>query len=124
MSLRRFAIRYERWSRPLMRLLGMGPTASRLDLTDDELTIRMGWAFRISCPRSSIVAVERDHGRVWGWGVHGWRRSWLVNGSSHGLVRIRIDPACRGRVLLLSWNVDTVRVSVEDPDELVAALTA
>ena len=30
----------------------------------------------------------------------------------------------RGRVLLLSWSVDTVRVSVEDPDELVAALTA
>lgn len=119
---RRFPIRYEGWSRGLMRVLGMGPKVSSVELVGDRVSIRMGWAFRLSCPRSSIVAAGADDGRVWGWGVHGWRRSWLVNGSSHGLVRIRLEPACRGRVVLLPWSVDTVRVSVEDPDELIAAL--
>lgn len=118
----RFEIRYETWNRWFLGLLGMGPGRSVVEVTDDRVTIRMGWAFRLATTRASIVAAEPDHDRVWGWGVHGWKGAWLVNGSSHGLVRIRIEPPVRSRVVLVPWTVDTVRVSVDDPDGLVAAL--
>ena len=118
----RFAIRYDRWCGWLLGLLGIGRRFSGVEVSDDAVTITMGWAFRWRFPRASIVTVARDHDRVWGWGVHGWRRDWLVNGSSHGLVRIVVDPAVRGRVVLVPWRVDTVRVRVDDPDGLIGAI--
>jgi hypothetical protein len=119
---RRFAIRYDPWCGWLLGLLGLGRRFSGVDVTPAEVVIRMGWAFRLRFPRSAIVTVEPYHDRVLGWGVHGWRRSWLVNGSSHGIVRLRLDPACRGRVVLVPWTVDDVLVSVDDPDGLMTAL--
>jgi hypothetical protein len=84
----------------------------------------MSWAFSLTIPRSAIRHVAEDHGRVWGWGVHGWRGQWLVNGSSSGLVRIELDPPTRGRLLLvLPVKVCVLRVSVDDPTALVAALS-
>lgn len=122
MTPRRFAIRYDPWCGWLLGLLGLGRRFSGVDVADGEVVIRMGWAFRLRFPISTVAAAERSGERVWGWGVHGWRRSWLVNGSSHGLVMVRIDPAPRGRVVLVPWTVDTVLLSVEDPDGLIAAL--
>ena len=119
---RRFAIRYDRWCGWLLGLLGIGRRFSGVEITDRELSIRMGWAFRLRCPRESVVSAEPDQDRVFGWGVHGWRGGWLVNGSSRGLVRIRLDPPQRGRVVLVPWTVDMVRVSVDDPDGVLAAL--
>ena len=118
----RFTIRYGRWCGWLLGLIGIGRRFSGVEVTTTEVVVTMGWAFRWRFPRAAIVSVEHDHDRVWGWGVHGWRRVWLVNGSSHGLVRIVIDPAVRGRVVMVSCRIDTVRVSVEDPDGLIAAL--
>lgn len=120
---RRFPIRYDRWCGWLLGLLGLGRRFSAVEVSQGDVEVRMGWGFRLRCPLSSVSSAEPEHGRVWGWGVHGWRRSWLVNGSSHGLVRISIEPACRGRVVLVPWTVDTVVVSVDDPGGLIAALT-
>jgi hypothetical protein len=64
-----------------------------------------------------------DHGRVTGWGVHGWRGRWLVNGSSSGLVGVDLNPPARARVGPVPVTVRELRVSVDDPDGLVAALT-
>ena len=61
---------------------------------------------------------------MWGWGVHGWRGEWLVNGSSSGLVRIELDPPVRARMLIVRVTVRVLRVAVEDPAGLVAALTS
>ena len=119
----RFEIRYARWCGWFLGLLGMGRRVSGVEVADDELTIRMGWAFRLRVPRASVVSAEHDHGLVWGWGVHGWRGTWLVNGSASGLARVTIDPPARARIVLVPWHVDTVRISVDDPDGLVAALS-
>jgi hypothetical protein len=40
-----------------------------------------------------------DNEAVTAWGVHGWRGSWLVNGSSSGLVRFEIEPAVRALIM-------------------------
>ena len=56
--------------------------------------------------------------------MHGWNGRWLVNGSSHGIVRIDLDPAQRAWVVGLPVSLRTLRVSVEDPDALIAALRA
>ncbi len=57
-----------------------------------------------------------------GWGVHGWRGRWLVNGSSHGIVVLGIDPPARARTLGLPVRLRELAVSLEDPVGFAAAL--
>lgn len=118
---RRFPLLYTGANR-VMALLGLRPANSYVEVSNADVKFRMGWAFRATIPLSSIVAAAHDHGRVLGWGVHGWRGRWLVNGSSSNIVRVEIEPRARGRVLGLPVQVRTVRVSVVDPDALVAAV--
>jgi hypothetical protein len=110
-----FAFRYGFW-RPLLVVLGVGPTFSRVEVTDDALRIRMGWAFRALVPRASIVAARRAEGRFWSIGVHGWRGRWLVNGSRSGIVSVDISPAARARVIGFPVRLRTVHLGLEDPD--------
>jgi hypothetical protein len=119
----RFPIRYGAL-RPLLSLLGMGPGQSGLELDERALTVRMGWAFRATVPRASIRGAERSDGPVGGIGVHGWRGRWLVNGAASGLVAVRIDPPARALVLGVPARLTMLRVSAEDPDALVTALSA
>ena len=49
-----------------------------------------------TCRAPRCARSRPSDGRVWGWGAHGWRGTWLVNGSSSGLVRDRARP-CRPR---------------------------
>jgi hypothetical protein len=116
-----FPIRFTGFNRA-MTVLGLRPANSNVVVAPGELTVRMGWAFRSTIPRTSIVGADHDTGRVLGWGVHGWRGRWLVNGSSSNIVRIDIDPEVRARVAGLPVRLSQVRVSVDDPDNLVAAL--
>jgi hypothetical protein len=81
-----------------------------------------GWAFRMRAPRASVAGAAPYTGRVLGWGVHGWRGRWLVNGSSSGIVRVELDPPARGRTLGIPLRVRELLVAVDDPDGLVAAL--
>lgn len=105
-----------------MAVLGILPSRSRVEIDDREIRVSLGWVFRMVAPLESVRAVSLDHGRVLSWGAHGWRGQWLVNGSSRGLVRIELEPAARAHVWPLRVAVRVLRVSVEDPDGLVAAL--
>jgi hypothetical protein len=98
-----------------MAALGIGPRRSRVQIDGDVVHIRMGSAFSLPFDRANVASAERDTGRVGGWGLHGWRGVWLVNGSSKGLVRIDLTEPVKGRVI--GWPVKgrTVRVSVDDP---------
>jgi hypothetical protein len=116
-----FPIRYGLF-RPLLSGLGMGPAFSSVTVDADALRVRMGWAFRSAVPRASVIGVSRHTGLVGGIGVHGWRGRWLVNGSMRGLVEIEIDPPARSRVMGLPVRLRTLRVSVESPEALMAAL--
>ena len=55
-------------------------------------------------------------------GVHGWRGNWLVNGSTTGIVSILLDPPGRALAVGFPVKLRQLRVSVEDPSALVAAI--
>jgi hypothetical protein len=117
----RFPIRFTGLNHAMV-LLGAVPEHCRVELDEGELRVRMSWFFSLDVPRANVRSAALDHGRVGGWGAHGWRGTWLVNGSSSGLVRVELDPPGRGRVGGMGVEVRVLRVSVEDPDGLVAAL--
>jgi hypothetical protein len=106
-----------------MAVLGMSPARSWVEVGDDVLRVRMGWAFRLDAPLVNVRDARPDPARVWSWGVHGWGGRWLVNGSSSGLVRIDVSPAVRARMGPISITVRELRVSVDDPKGLVSQLT-
>lgn len=122
MALRRdFRFRYG-VVRPLLSVLGIGPAFSRVELDGDRLLVRMGWAFRANIPLASVTGARPYRGFVGGIGVHGWRGRWLVNGAATGLVQVDIDPPARAYVCGVPVRLRMVRLSMESPDELLAAL--
>jgi hypothetical protein len=116
-----FPFRYG-FFRPLLSVLGMGPRFSTVALDGDHLRVRMGWCFRADVPLSSIKAVRPYRGMVYGIGVHGTKGRWLVNGAARGIVEIDIHPPSRARVMGVPIRLRTLRISVESPEELMAAL--
>lgn len=121
--MRTFSFSYGRL-KPLLWVLGAGPAHSSITLDEECLRVRMSWLFRAQVPRSSIAGAKPFAGMVGGWGAHGWRGTWLVNGSSEGIVSIDIDPPGRyARVMGVPVKLRVLRISVESPDDLIAALT-
>jgi hypothetical protein len=119
----RFPIRFTGANRA-MCVLGLTTRSSYVEVTSTQLMVRMGWAFRATGALASVRSVGDDHGRVWGWGAHGWRGVWLVNGSSTGIVRVALDPAGRAATLGFPVRLRVLRVAVEDPAGLQHALQA
>lgn len=118
----RFPISYGRANRVLFTVMGLGPAQSGVEVGESDVRVWLGWGFRARFPRAAVQGAVADTGRVGGWGAHGWRGTWLVNGSSRGLVRIELSPRQRARVMGLRFGLSVLRVSVEDPDGLLAAL--
>jgi hypothetical protein len=117
----RFPIRFTGANRA-MAVLGIVAEQSRVEVDDGEVRVRMGWAFRLDAPRAWVRSASLDTDPVRGWGAHGWHGRWLVNGSSQGLVRLEFDPPVRAHTAAFAVRLEVLRVSVEDPDGLVAAL--
>jgi len=108
--------------RPLLSVLGMGPGLSGVELSGEELHVRMGWAFRARVPRAQITGARAVTGLVGGIGVHGWRGRWLVNGSMSGVVGIDIDPAARAVAVGIPVHLHYLALSLEDPEGFLAAV--
>ncbi|HXQ44413.1 MAG TPA: hypothetical protein VN816_07220 [Acidimicrobiales bacterium] len=108
--------------RPLLSVLGMGPGLSGVELSGEELHVRMGWAFRARVPRAQITGARAVTGLVGGIGVHGWRGRWLVNGSMSGIVGIDIDPAARAVAVGIPVHLHYLALSLEDPEGFLAAV--
>ena len=121
-STRSFPIRYGVF-RHLLIAMGAGPNHSGVTIDGDTLRVHMGWFFRADVPVASVAGARPDHQIVGGVGAHGWRGNWLVNGAANGLVRIEIDPPARAKVIGIPQRLTTLRVSVEQPEELLAALS-
>ncbi|MGH9040272.1 MAG: hypothetical protein ACRDZ3_08575 [Acidimicrobiia bacterium] len=121
----RFPIRYDGINAKLFPLLAMPQRRSYVDLDDDSVHVHMGWGFTAHIPRRSISGACRDPD-VAGItaGAHGWRGSWLVNGSRHGIVRLDVEPPVRAWTLAIPVNLRRLAVSLEDPDGFLAALGA
>jgi hypothetical protein len=122
-------IRYDRWCGWLLGGLGLGRRWSHVtvdprggDTRRGAVVIRMGWGFSAEIPLDRIVAARLADRPFIGWGVHGWRGRWLVNGSLQGVVEIGIDPPVRGWLAFVPLRLRTVYVSLADPDAFLAAL--
>ena len=109
------------------RLFDAGPGVSGVEVDAGELRVRMG-SFKLDVPREAVRSVERSQASVGRTaGVHARRGRWLVNGSAEGLVEIAISPPCRPfRSIdtlfgLGPSRVDSLIVSLEDPDGFIAA---
>jgi hypothetical protein len=123
-SAARFEIRYDRWCGWLIGLMAMGRRFSGVTVDASTVRVRMGWAFRVAIPIASIAEVRPARGLVLGWGVHGWRGRWLVNGSSKGLVTITVDPPAPSRVVGFPGRLRRLSISLVDPDGFTAAVEA
>ena len=118
----RFSFRYDRWVGWILGLSGSGRSRSHVDVSPAEVEVRLGPGFTSTLPRSSIVSASAWRRRVWGWGAHGWRGRWLVNGSSEGIVILHLEPSVRGRVLGFPVKVTELALSLEDPEGFCQAL--
>ncbi len=117
-----YSMSYSRIMQLLLVPMLLGRRHSRVEVDADSVAVHMGWGFSARIARASIATVAADHGIVYGWGVHGWRGQWLVNGSSKGLVRLDLDPVGRARVLGVPVRLRVLRVSLDDPDGFIAAV--
>ena len=119
------AISYSRPMRILMTIVGCPPRWSRVVTGDDEVEVRMSWAFRARFPRSAVTAVHEwpaELRRPVSRGAHGWGGRWLVNGSGEGLVVITIDPPVPAHTIGFPIQLRELTVSVDDPAALVSDL--
>jgi hypothetical protein len=122
---RRFALSYD-----IPRadaFLGIGPGSSGVEVDADQIRVRMGWAFRLDIPRSSVRSAGRSRVRLRGTrGVHGRAGRFVVNGSADGLVELAIEPPCflerRLSTLFRRERVSSLILSLADPDGFLAAV--
>jgi len=121
-GVRQFDIDYSRGNRFLMGLIGVGPRFSGVVIDDEEVRVRMGWAFYAHIPLASIQRVGSAVRPFFAWGAHGWRGRWLVNGSSKGIVALEIDPPARGWAIGFPLRLRVVYISLADPDGFITAL--
>lgn len=61
-----FAMRYDRWYRPLATAMGLGPKRTTIRVDDETLLIKHGWAFRLDVPLKNITSARRISGRPFG----------------------------------------------------------
>jgi hypothetical protein len=120
---RYFPIRYEAWFRALARVTFLPASKAYLALDGERVIVCMAWGFRTELPRRNITAARATGERVRSWGVHGFGGRWLVNGARDGIVAITIAPAVRASAAGIPIRLAELRVSVDDPEALVAALT-
>jgi hypothetical protein len=118
----RFTIRFTGLNKAL-HLLGMTRGSSYVEVDAGHVAVRMGPWFRTRFERGQVVSAdETPHPMLLGWGVHGWRGRWLVNGSSSGIVRLRLEPDARARVIGVPVRLRELLVAVDDPTGLLATL--
>jgi hypothetical protein len=107
----------------ILGILGLGARFSRITVDADRVTVRLGWSFRATIPRSSISSIEPMSDSRISRGAHGWRGHWLVNGAGSPLVAVHLDPPVRAHVLGFPINLRRLDLSPERPAELVTLLT-
>jgi hypothetical protein len=119
----RFPIRFDNLYGLLSKALTIFPDNSFVDVTDRDVSVRMGWAFRAKFPRSAITGTKRVEREPISRGVHGMFGRWLVNGSGKGLLSISLAPAQRGYVCCVPVNISELTISFDDPEQIAEILT-
>jgi hypothetical protein len=122
----RFPIRFSSGNGILFRGLLISPSNSFVELHDDSMTVRLGWAFSARIPRRLVArAGPGKPPRIpLTAGAHGWAGRWLVNGAPDGIVAIELTEPVRAYVAGFPIRLRHLSVSLEDPDGFLAALGA
>ncbi|MCS3780763.1 hypothetical protein [Tsukamurella ocularis] len=122
-----FAMRYDRWYRPIATAIGLGPQRTAIVVDGDTLRIRHGWAFRLEVPLANIRSARTSSRRPLAWGVHPVGDLWVVNGSRDGMVVLEFDmPVTSKSVQRVSTKWGEVRslyLSLDDPEGFIDAMT-
>jgi hypothetical protein len=119
----RFAITFDAGYAVLSRALFISPSDSYVKLAGNEVSVRMGWAFRATFARSCVARASVTGKRLpLTRGVHGWAGRWLVNGAGDGILAIDFEPRQRAYVTCFPVRLRRLLVSVEDPRALATAL--
>jgi hypothetical protein len=108
----------------LLALMGLPQHSAYVELEDQLVRVRLGWAFHASFNRNRIESAEHTPDALMTAGAHGWRGRWLVNGASGPIVTIRLSQHASAFVLGFPIRLREIAVSVADPDALIAALTS
>src|SRR5262249_41988314 len=95
---------------------------SYVEVSDDEVEVRMSWAFRARFPRAAVASAAESSSRPRSRGVHGLAGRWLVNGSAGGIVVLDLTPGQRAYGMGFPIRRRGLMVSVEDPAAALAAL--
>ena len=118
----RFAIRIDPVWRAFLLAGGATRRNSFVELTDTEITFRLGALFRRTFPRADIEGAAGRRWPIW-YGV-GWRSNLRgvigLIGSYGGVVEVRLQSRSR------AWGVfpcDRIAVSLEDPERFIEALS-
>lgn len=118
----RFPIRFDAWYRVLSSTLLLRPSDCYLDVSDETVAVRMGWAFDAQFPRAAIASASRFAKAPLSRGVHGFAGRWLVNGAGDRILELELQPPQRARVLGVPIRLRQLMVSVDDPDGLAEQL--
>ena len=123
---RRFPIRISSGNRLLFRGLVILPSSAFVELSDDTVTVRLGWAFSARIPRRLVTRAgpgRRPRIPLTA-GAHGWGGRWLVNGAPDGIVEVGLAERARAFVAGFPIRLKVLAVSLDDPDGFLAALGA
>jgi hypothetical protein len=123
-----FAMRYDRWYRPLATVMGMGPKRTMIRVAGNMLHVKHGWAFQLDVPLDTITFARRISRRPSSWGVHSGGDVWMVNASRDGIVELKLARPLTSKSVKLQSNrwgeVRSLYLSLTDPDGFIAALTS
>jgi hypothetical protein len=123
---RRFPIRFSSVNGVLFRGLLIPPSSADVDLDDQTIHVRMGWAFSARIPRRLVAKAGLGQPptiRLTA-GAHGWGGRWLVNGAPDGIVTTELSQPVRAFVSGFPIRLKELSVSLEDPEGFLAALGA
>ena len=120
----RFPIAFNAWYRPLSTVLGLPASSAYVQVTGEQVDVRMGWAFRSRFRRADVSSAAAMDIRPLSRGVHGgFGGSWLVNGAGRNILRITLNPVQRAYVMGIPVRLRELLVSVRDVSAVKAALT-
>lgn len=119
---KRLLMSFDSWYALLSHGLLLSPADSFVEVAQNKIHVRMGWAFHASIPRSSIVSAKKNETQPISRGVHGFGGRWLVNGSADGLVTLGLAKGQHGYVMGFPVKLSELIVSLQDPNALLDAL--
>jgi hypothetical protein len=122
----RFPIRFSSANGILFRGLLIPPSSSFVELGDDSIHVRLGWAFSARIPRRLVGTAGPGKPPTIRFtaGAHGWGGRWLVNGAPDGIVALELTEPVRALVSGFPIRLRHLSVSLEEPDAFLAALGA